>query len=319
MTMRGVFLDTDTVDPGDLDLSGLHDFPISWETYGTTSPQQTLPRIEQADIVISNKVMLDRDILFAAPNLKLVVIAATGTNNIDLQAAGERRVVVCNVRDYGTPSVVQHVYALILALTTRLPQYQRAVRDGRWQKHPHFCLLDYPIRELDSRTLGIIGYGHLGQGVAKVAPAFGLQVIVAQRPGGRPQPGRTPLPELLSRADIVSLHCPLTEQTNNLIGAPEFELMKNDAILINTARGGIVDETALVAALREGAIGGAGVDVLTREPPADGNPLLAADIPNLIVTPHIAWASRESRQRVVDIVVDDIRAYLNGGAQNVVA
>jgi glycerate dehydrogenase len=319
MMTKGVFLDTDTVDAGDLDLTALNDFPISWATYGTTSPEQTLTRVRQAGVVISNKVLLNRQILSASPHLKLVVIAATGTNNIDLHAAAERGVVVCNVRDYGTPSVVQHVFALILALTTRLPQYQRAISDGRWQRHPHFCLLDYPIRELAGRTLGIIGYGHLGQGVAKVAPSFGLQVIIGQRPGGTPQSGRVPLDELLAQANIVSLHCPLTDHTEDLISEREFRLMKNDAILINTARGGIVNEPALVTALRDGIIGGAGVDVLSQEPPVDGNPLLDRDIPNLIVTPHIAWASRESRQRVVDIVVDNIRAYLNGRPQNVVA
>jgi glycerate dehydrogenase len=215
--------------------------------------------------------------------------------------------------------VVQHVFALILALTTRLSQYQHAISEGRWQRHPHFCLLDYPIRELAGRTLGIIGYGSLGQGVAKVAPSFGLHVILAQRPGGEPQSGRMPVDELLAEADIVSLHCPLTDYTKNLISEREFGLMKDDAILINTARGGIVNEAALVTALRAGKIGGAGVDVLSEEPPVNGNPLLEGDIPNLIVTPHIAWASRESRQRVVDIVVDNIRAYLNGRPQNVVA
>ncbi len=319
MTIHGVFLDTDTVDPGDLDLTALSHFPISWETYGTTPPEQTLSRVTRASIVIANKVVLDRQILCASPNLKLVVIAATGTNNIDVHAAQERGIVVCNVRDYGTPAVVQHVFALILALTTRLPQYQHAISDGRWQRHPHFCLLDYPIRELAGRELGIIGYGSLGQGVAKLAPAFGLQVMVGQRPGGEPQSGRVPLHELLARADVVSLHCPLTDHTKGLISERELELMKDDAILINTARGGIVDERALADALREGIIGGAGVDVLSEEPPVNGNPLLEGNIPNLIVTPHIAWASRESRQRVVNIVVDNIRAYLDGRPQNVVA
>jgi glycerate dehydrogenase len=319
MTIKGVFLDTDTVDPGDLDLTALNDLPVSWETYGTTSPEQTLSRVKHASVVISNKVLLDRRILSESPNLKLVVIAATGTNNIDLHTTGALGVVVCNVRDYGTPSVVQHVFTLILALTTRLSQYQHAISEGRWQRHPHFCLLDYPIRELAGRTLGIIGYGSLGQGVAKVAPSFGLHVILAQRPGGEPQSGRMPVDELLAEADIVSLHCPLTDYTRNLISEREFGLMKDDAILINTARGGIVNEAALVTALREGQLGGAGVDVLSEEPPVNGNPLLEGDIPNLIVTPHIAWASRESRQRVVDIVVDNIRAYLNGRPQNVVA
>ncbi len=318
MTLAGVFLDTDTVDPGDLDLSALQEFPISWNTFGTTAGDQIQARVRDATVVISNKVPLARGTLTQAKNLKLVVIAATGTNNIDLEAATGLGITVCNVRDYGTPSVVQHVYALILALTTRLPQYQRAVADGRWQRHPHFCLLDFPIRELAGLTLGIVGYGALGRGVAEAAPAFGLTVKIGQRPGGAPQPGRVPIEQLLREADIVSLHCPLTDETRDLIGERELQLMKDDAILINTARGGIVNESALAQALRNGTIAGAGVDVLSQEPPVDGNPLLDPDIPNLIVTPHIAWAARASRQRVVDIVVANIRAYLHGKPQNVV-
>ena len=318
MTIHGVFLDTDTVDPGDLDLSGLHALPVSWITFGTTSMDETAARIKNATVVIVNKVMLDRQHLIEAPKLKLVVIAATGTNNIDQSAARELGITVCNVRNYGTPSVVQHVFALILALTTRLPQYQNAISEGRWQRHSHFCLLDYPIRELVGRTLGILGYGTLGRGVAGVAPSFGLDVIIGQRTGGEPQAGRIPLEELLPQVDILSLHCPLTEQTQNLLSAREFRMMKNDAVLINTARGGIVNEQALANALRAGEIGGAGIDVLSEEPPAKGNPLLEPDIPNLIVTPHIAWATRESRQRVIDIVVENIVAYLRGQPQNIV-
>ncbi len=318
MTIAGVFLDTDTVDPGDLDLTALQKFPIAWRTFATTPEDQIQARVGEAAIVISNKVPLNRQTLEQARNLKLVVIAATGTNNIDLHAAKRLGITVCNVRDYGTPSVVQHVYALILALTTRLPQYQRAVADGRWQRHPHFCILDFPIRELNGLILGIVGYGALGQGVAKVAPAFGLSVMIAQRPGGAPQSDRVPIEQLLREVDILSLHCPLTEETRDLIGERELRLMKDDAILINTARGGIVNERALAEALRNGAIAGAGVDVLSQEPPVDDNPLLESDIPNLIVTPHIAWATRASRQRVIDIVVENIRAYLNGQPQYVV-
>lgn len=318
MNMRGVFLDTDTVDPGDLDFSGLHDLPISWDCYGTTQAGDTHTRIREATVVISNKVMLDRSALTQARHLKLVVIAATGTNNIDLQAAEKLGITVCNVRDYGTPSVVQHVYTLILALTTRLLEFRGAVVEGRWQKHPHFCLLDYPIRELSGRTLGIVGFGALGKGVARAAPAFGLEVKVAQRPGAAAQPDRVPLATLLREVDVLSLHCPLTDHTRGLIGAGQLAEMKDDAILINTARGGIVDERALVEALRNGVIGGAGIDVLSEEPPVHGNPLLEPGIPNLIVTPHIAWASRESRQRVIDIVVDNIRAYQSGQPQNLV-
>ena len=317
--MQGVFLDTDTIDANDLDLSPFTAIDrIAWQSYGTTSPEQLLERISGANIVISNKVVLDRAAIQSTSSLKLIVVAATGTNNIDLAAAREMDVIVCNVRGYGTPSVAQHVFTLILALTTRLPLYMQAIAEGRWQKHPHFCLFDFPIRELDGKSLGIVGYGTLGQGVAKVAHGFGLKVLLAQRPGGPPQEGRIDLADLLPQVDILTLHCPLTEQTRNLIDQAELEAMKRDAILINTARGGIVNERALVKALCDGTIAGAGIDVLSEEPPVNGNPLLATNIPNLIVTPHIAWASKESRQRVINIVGDNIRAFLKGDPQNVV-
>ncbi len=318
--MRGVFLDTDTVDGGDLDLSPVRDIPdIDWSLHGTTPPDELESRIRDAAVVVTNKTVLDHATLTRCPSLKLIVIAATGTNNVDLRTAAQQGIIVCNVRGYGTPSVVQHVYALILASTVRLPLYMQAVAEGRWQRHPHFCLFDYPIRELAGKCLGIIGYGTLGQGVAAAAGAFGLRVVIAQRPGGPPQDGRLPVQTLLREADIVTLHCPLTEATRGLISARELTSMKNDALLINTARGGLVDEQALADALRAGHIGGAGVDVLAEEPPTRGNPLLAPDIPNLIVTPHIAWASKESRQRVVDIVGANIRAFLSGAPQNVVS
>ena len=270
-------------------------------------------------MVVTNKVVLDRDTLAGAEDLRLVCIAATGTNNVDLAAARELGIAVTNVARYATPAVVQHVFALILALTTRLPDYQRAVAAGAWQRHDAFCLLDHPIRELAGRTLGIVGFGELGQAVARVADAFGMSVLIAQRPGGPPQAGRLPLDALLPRVDVLSLHCPLTDATRGLIGARELGLMRRDALLINTARGGLVDEAALAAALRGGDLGGAGVDVLTREPPAEGNPLLAADIPHLIVTPHTAWASREARQRLLDEVAANIAAFLAGQTRNRVA
>jgi len=226
---------------------------------------------------------------------------------------------VCNVRGYATPAVVQHVFALILALRTRLVDYRRAVADGRWQRSPHFCLLDYPIRELTGSKLGIVGYGELGKAVARVAEAFGMQVLISQRPGGPERPGRLPLHELLHQVDILSLHCPLTPQTQGLIGGEALKLMRPDALLINAARGGIVDEAALASALRAGRLGGAGIDVLTEEPPLRGSPLLETGVPNLIVTPHIAWASRESRQRLVDEVARNIQAFLAGRPRNLVS
>lgn len=319
--MKGVFLDFDTIGvDNDIDTSSMLELPdIEWVWHGATSANQLAGRIDGCDVAVTNKVVLDADSLAAAAGaLKLIVIAATGTNNVDLDAARRHGIAVCNVRGYGTPSVVQHVYSLILALTTRLPEYMDAVARGRWQRHQQFCILDFPIRELNGLKLGIVGFGTLGRGVAEVAPAFGLDVVVAQRPGGEPQPGRLSMEELLPAVDILSLHCPLTDATQDLIGRRELRAMRKDALLINTARGGIVNEPDLVEALRAGEIGGAGFDVLTKEPPGSGNVLLDANLPNLIVTPHIAWASRESRQRVVNLVAANIEAWMSGAPVNTV-
>jgi glycerate dehydrogenase len=314
-----VFLDLASVDRGDLDLATLHRAAGPWATFPQTPAELTAARIADAAVVVTNKVVIDRAVMAACPGLRLVCVAATGTNNVDLVAAGERGVAVCNVTGYATPSVVQHVLALMLALTTRLAEHAAAARDGRWAASDLFCLLDFPFRELAGRTLGVVGYGELGQGVARVAQALGMSVLVAQRPGGPAQEGRTPLDELLARSDVVTLHVPLADNTRGLIGARELALMKPDALLINTARGGIVDEDALVAALRAGRLGGAGVDVLAVEPPRGGSPLLEDPPPNLIVTPHVAWASREARQRLIDEVARNIEAFAAGEARNRVA
>jgi glycerate dehydrogenase len=314
-----VLLDRDTIDAGgDIDFSALESLFSRWRAHNYTLKPDILERIAGADVIISNKVMLDEQALRSVPALQLVCVAATGTNNVDLKAAKTLGITVCNVRGYATPAVSQHTIALILALSTRLIDYREAVRARRWQQARQFCLLDYPIRELAGKTLGIIGYGELGQAVAHLGEAFGMKLLVAQRPGGPAEKGRVPLPELLPQVDVLSLHCPLTPQTRNLIGARELALMKRDAILINTARGGIVDEQALVDALREQRIGGAGIDVLTVEPPVNGNVLLDPDIPNLIVTPHSAWASRETRQRLVAEVVANVRAFTEGSPRNLV-
>jgi glycerate dehydrogenase len=248
--------------------------------------------------------------------LRLICIAATGTNNVDLAAARGRGIAVCNVTGYATASVVQHAFALILALTTRLAEHAAAARDGRWAASDLFCVLDFPFRELAGKALGIVGCGELGRGVARVAEAFGMTVLIAQRPGGPPQEGRLPLDELLARSDVVTLHLPLADNTRGLIGARELALMKPDALLIDTARGGIVDEAALVEALRCGRLGGAGVDVLAVEPPRGGSPLLDDPPPNLIVTPHVAWASREARQRLIEEVARNIEAFGEGRDRN---
>ncbi len=318
--MLGVFLDRDSLDCGDLDFNGIDRILPDLRYYPATAPDQIAARIAEAEVVISNKVMLDAAALRHAPRLRLICIAATGLNNVDLAAATSRGVTVCNCRGYGTAAVVQHVFALLLALVTRLSDYRQAVRDGRWQQASQFCLLDFPIRELAGKTLGIVGHGELGRGVARVAEAFGMRVLIAQRPGAveEEQDGRVPLSILLPQVDVLSLHCPLTPETRGLIGAWELALMRRDAILINTARGGLVDEALLADALRQGALGGAGVDVLSLEPPVAGNPLLALDIPNLIITPHCAWGSRESRQRLVGQLVENIAGFLSGAPMRVV-
>ncbi|MFW5453050.1 2-hydroxyacid dehydrogenase [Thioalkalivibrio sulfidiphilus] len=319
MIQHGVLLDLETMDRDDLDLAALRAALPRWDIHPYTETDEVPARIARAQVVVTNKVVVNRAAMDAAPELKLICVAATGTNNVDLEAARERGITVCNVRDYGTASVVQHVFTLILALTTRLGAYQRDVARGLWQDSRQFCLLDHPIRELSGLTLGIVGYGVLGQAVARTAECFGLRVIVADSlvsPGS--DPDRLPLGRVLAESDILSLHCPLTDQTRHLIDARALAAMKADALLINAARGAVVDNAALADALRRGVIGGAGIDVLDQEPPPADHPLLAPDIPNLIVTPHIAWAAREARQRVIDQVTDNIQAYLAGAPRRTV-
>ncbi|MES9883084.1 MAG: 2-hydroxyacid dehydrogenase [Sedimenticola sp.] len=316
MMNRAVFLDHKTVDLGDLDLSALIATPYQWQLYPKGDATKSLERIKGAVIAITNKVVLDRELLSQAPDLKLICVIATGTNNVDLEAAAELGIAVTNVTGYGTSSVVQHVFALILALTSHLNDYQAAVGRGDWQRSDMFCLLDFPTRELSGKTMGLIGYGELGRATGRIAEAFGMRLLLAQRPGGEPQADHIPLRALLPLVDILSLHCPLTKSTKNLIGREELALMRPDALLINTSRGGIVDEEALAEALRRGQLGGAGFDVLTQEPPTDDNPLLQKDIPRLILTPHNAWGSREARQRLVDGVVKNIFSWGQGERQN---
>jgi glycerate dehydrogenase len=316
--MRGVFLDDDTVGTADLDLSGLRGVLSDWHFAGMTPADRVRESVHEADVVIVNKVVLDHAALAGARRLKLVCVAATGTDNIDLQATGRLGITVCNVRDYATASVVEHVFMVLLALARRLQEHIAAVQRGDWASSTTFSLLGYPFVELAGRTLGIIGYGTLGRAVAGMARTLGMHVLVAQRPGGAAQAGRCPLDELLAAADIVSLHCPLTDTTRHLIGARQLSSMRRSALLINTARGAVVDECALAEALRNGAIAGAAVDVLSEEPPPPHHPLLDAGIPNLIVTPHVAWAGVRSRQALVDGLAANIRAFLNGTPVNVV-
>lgn len=312
---RGVFLDLATLHPQDLDLSALRATLPRWDMHDYSSAADGPRFLEDATLAVTNKFVIDAALMARAPRLRLICVAATGTNNVDLGAAAERGIAVCNVTGYATPSVVEHVFAMVLSLQRRLAEQQHAAH-SLWTHQRGFSVLDYPVTELRGKTLGIVGYGELGRAVAAVGEAFGMRVLIAQRPGGDDRDGRVPLDALLRSADVLSLHCPLTPATRGLIGARELSLMKPTALLINTARGGIVDEPALMHALQSNLLGGAGVDVLSEEPPRHGNALLLHKLPNLIVTPHVAWASREARQRLVDQVVENIRAFLAGKPRN---
>ncbi len=314
--MRGVFLDLASLAEQDLDLSAFEPLFDDWRTYPLTMPEERIARIGDADVVVTNKVVLDEEVLTAAANLKLICLTATGYNNVAIDAARERGIVVSNAVAYATDSVAQHVFALILAHHTRLLDYTAAVRRGDWSRSSQFGLLDYPVRELRGMTLGIVGYGELGRGVRHLAEAFGMRVIVSARPGGPTDHGRVPFEQVLREADVLTLHLPLLDSTYHLVDAQALALMKPSALLINTARGAVVDNAALAEALRQGEIGGAGIDVLDVEPPPLDHPLLAADIPNLIVTPHSAWAGRQARQNVVDETVSNISAFLDGSPRN---
>ena len=318
--MKAVFLDYETVDAGDLDPSRLLQAIPGLQLLAATRQEDVAARIAGHEVVILNKLRIDRALIAATPTLRLIALAATGTNNVDLVAAREHGVAVCNISDYCTPSVAQHVLGVILALTHRTAEYSRAAVDGTWARSAQFTVLDWPIRELAGRVLGVVGWGVLGQAAARACEAaLGMRVLVANRVGAPPQPGRIALDELLPQVDVLTLHCPLTPQTTGMIGARELALMKRDALLVNTARGALVDLAALAAALRDGRLGGAAIDVLPQEPPVDGSPLFAAGLPNLIVTPHVAWAARESRQRAIDQIAANAEDFLRGGTRGRVA
>jgi glycerate dehydrogenase len=307
-----VFLDYDTVSNGDLDTAGLNEAAGNLTLYGSDE-SKTAERLQDADVALINKLELNRELLLGAANLRLVALAATGTNNVDLVAAREGGIAVCNVRAYCTASVIQQVWGLILSLTQHVDEFSRLSKNGSWARDEAGAAWSYPIRELRGRIFGVVGWGELGRASARIAEAFGMRVVIANRRGAPPQPGRMDLDELLAQADIVSLHCPLTDSTRGLIGARELDLMKPDALLINTARGALVDGEALAAALKAGKLGGAGIDVLPQEPPVNGDPLLDSAISNLLLTPHIAWAAREARQRCIDEMAANIRDFRNGG------
>ncbi|PAA38199.1 2-hydroxyacid dehydrogenase [Pseudomonas fragi] len=318
-TQRAVFLDHTSLDLGDLDLDPLRRSFGDLQLCADTTPTNVIERLQGVSVAISNKALLNAQTLAACPELKLILVAATGTNNVDLEAARALGITVANCQGYGTPSVAQHTLGLLLALATRLVDYNKAVADGQWQQAKQFCLLDFPIVELEGKTLGLFGHGELGSAVAKLAEAFGMRVLIGQIPGRPARAGRLTLDELLPQVDALTFHCPLTEHTRNFIGARELALLKPGAFVVNTARGGMIDEQALADALRSGHLGGAATDVLSVEPPRDGNPLLGADIPRLIITPHSAWGSREARQRIVGQLAQNAEAFFNGTALRVVS
>ena len=310
-----VVLDRDTLVNRPFDF----DFPHTLSSYGTTEAHETLERIRGANIVITNKVVISAQAFAENPQFKLVAVTATGVNNVDVEAAKQNGTAVCNIRAYGNESVAEHAFMMMITLMRNLPAYQRDVAAGLWENSPFFCHLGAPMRDLNGKTLAIFGRGNIGKTLATYAQAFKMNVVFAEHKNAQSvRDGYVSFDEAIRSADVVSLNCPLTPQTANMIGEAELQQMKPGAILINCGRGGLVDEAALVAALKYGQIGGAGFDVLTQEPPRDGNPLLKARLPNLIVTPHIAWASQEAANRLFDILLDNINRFVAGSPQNLV-
>ncbi|WOE30573.1 MULTISPECIES: 2-hydroxyacid dehydrogenase [unclassified Acinetobacter] len=307
--MKAVFLDYASLDQNDLDFTHLEQAFTALILYPATTPDQRIERIQDADVVITNKVIMDADTIRQCPQLKLILIAATGTNNVDLVQSDAQNIIVCNCQAYGTAAVAQHTLMLMLNLATSFRDYDRAVQQGDWQRANQFCLLNYPIVELTGKTLGVVGYGELGHAVAQLATAFGMQILIAQLPHRPPQADRIMLDELLAQVDFLTLHCPLTDETRHLIDAAALQKMKKSAFLINCARGGIVNEDALADALRKNQIAGAAVDVLSVEPPRAGNVLLDPTLPHLIITPHSAWGSIDARQRIIHQLIENVQAF----------
>ena len=312
-TMTAVFLDYNTIGPDDLDPSPLIDCLPDIEFYGSTTPDEVKDRIQNAEFILTNKVQLNSSNLEGAKKLKFIGLTATGADNIDLDYAKKKNIRVCNIRAYCTQSVVEHVFGALLSLTHNLRSYSQLVDGGDWQKSDDFCLLRYPIKELSSMKLGVVGYGELGRNVAKMGKAFGMSVIINTRSKNEfnCEEEHVTFKRLLEESDVVSLHCPLTIETKNLIGIEEVKLMKPSSILINTARGGLIDSEALLFALKNGIIAGAAIDVLPEEPPINGNALLEYKKLNLIMTPHIAWGTIEARQNAINQLADTIKAFQN--------
>ncbi|WP_454480106.1 D-2-hydroxyacid dehydrogenase [Castellaniella ginsengisoli] len=317
--LRIVFLDRDSL-PATEHFTG-PEAPHELVQYPRTAPEQVIDRIRDADIVIVNKVVLAADAIDQAPRLRMIAVSATGTDNIDLDACDRRGIIVSNVRDYAVHAVPEHTFALMLALRRNLLAYRQSVREGRWQASGQFCYFDFSVRDLAGSTLGIIGRGALGEAVAEIARAFGMKVqFAARRDASEPTHDYTDFNHVLRSSDVISLHCPLNAQTRGMIGAAEFSLMERKPLLINTARGGLVDEYALEHALRTGQISGAGFDVASQEPPAPDHPLMRLlDLPNFILTPHMAWASDVAIRTMIRQVRDNIDAFLRDDPRNVVA
>ena len=315
MTHRIVFLDRSTLQARVRRPA----FEHTWQEYAVTGAGELVERLQEATVAITNKVPLRAEALRRLPKLKLIAVAATGYDVIDIGYCQANGIAVANIRNYAVHTVPEHAFALITALRRSLIAYREDVEKGRWQQIDQFCFFDHPIRDLYGATLGIIGEGVLGQGTANIARGFGMRVLFADHaPPKAPGVVFTPLDQVLAESDVISLHVPLTADTRNVIGIEQFRRMKRTAILINTARGGLVDERALVQALKEGLIAGAGFDVLTREPPREGNPLLELRLPNFILTPHVAWASDGAMQFLADQLVDNIEAFVKGSPQNLV-
>ena len=314
--MKAVFLDYATMGPG-LDLQPLRRFFTEFDIYDQTNDAEVADRIRDVEFVFTNKFRMTPDVLEQASRLKFIGLTATGADNISLEGAREHGIAVSNIRAYCTDSVVEHVFGVMLMLSHSLGPYSAAVRAGDWQRSPDFCMLTHPVPGIAGKTLGIVGFGELGRGVARIAEVFGMEVLVSARPGiDAAGDDRVPFADILERADIISLHCPLTDDTRGLFGADQFAAMRPSAFLINTARGALVDSQALVAALESGQIAAAAIDVLAKEPPVDGDPLLDYEGENLIVTPHIAWAADTARQNAIDELAANVEAFLGGEERN---
>jgi len=294
-------------------------FEHTWQEYAVTNVGDVVERLRDATLAITNKVPLRAEQLQRLPNLRMIAVAATGYDVVDISYCRTRGIAVANIRNYALHTVPEHAFALITALRRNLLAYRQDVERGRWQEVDQFCFFDHPIRDLHGATLGIVGEGALGQATAAIARGFGMKVLFADHAPPKAEGVLfTPFAEVLTQSDVISLHVPLTAETRNIIGSEQLRKMKRTAILINTARGGLVDEHALVQALTEGLIAGAGFDVLSNEPPKQGNPLLDLRLPNFILTPHVAWASDGAMQFLADQLIDNIEAFVRGSAQNLV-